>query len=342
MPAERSTSFPAVDLFITFLGTAASVPTAARGLSATLLSRGGERLLVDCGEGTQRQLLRSGQGLVDLDAVLITHLHGDHYLGLPGLLKTYGLRGRDRPLRLVGPQGLAKLLDVARPIIGRLPFRLDVVESDGGEVCELEDGVIEAFPTRHSIVSVGYSLVEEDRPGTFDVAAAERLGVPPGPMFGRLQRGEELTLDGGATVRPSDVLGEPRAGRRIVLTGDTEPCRTTLDAAWGATILVHEATFTAEDQERARETGHSTAGEAAALAAEAGVGLLALTHLGARAMPREIRREAKETFAAVVVPRDFDRIEVPNPERGDPVLHRAKDDEPVEPEAGGTLLQHDL
>lgn len=331
-----------MDLFITFLGTAASVPTAARGVSATLLSRGGERLLIDCGEGTQRQLLRSGQGLVDLDAVLITHLHGDHYLGLPGLLKTYGLRGRERPLRLVGPRGMAKFLDVLGPIIGRLPFSLDVVESDGGSVCDLDHAVIEAFPTRHSIVSIGYSLVEEDRPGTFDVAAAERLGVPPGPMFGRLQRGEELALDDGSTVRPSDVLGEARGGRRVVVTGDTEPCRTTLDAAWGAAVLVHEATFTAEDQERARETGHSTAAEAAALAAEAGVGLLALTHLGARAMPREIRREAKEAFGAVVVPRDFDRIEVPNPERGDPVLHKVKDGGPAAPEAGGTLPVHDL
>ncbi|MGI9539111.1 MAG: MBL fold metallo-hydrolase, partial [Miltoncostaeaceae bacterium] len=235
-----------------------------------------------------------------------------------------------------------KLLDTLRPIVGRLPFRLDVAESDGGEVLSLNGALVEAFPTRHSIVSVGYSLVERDRQGSFDVAAAKRLGVPAGPLFGRLQRGEEVALDDGSTVRPSDVLGEARGGRRVVVTGDTEPCRTTLDAAWGATVLVHEATFTEEDRERARETGHSTAREAAALAAEAGVSLLALTHLGARAMPREIRSEAEDAFGSVVVPRDFDRIEVPNPERGEPVLHRARERAAAAAEAGGTLHAHDL
>ena len=332
-----------MDLFLTFLGTAASVPTAARGLSATLLTRGGDRILVDCGEGTQRQLLRSRQGLIDLDVVLLTHLHGDHYLGLPGLLKTFALRGRGRPLPLVGPKGLSRLMRTLEPVIGRLSFPVEVVESDGGAVCELEGAAIEAFPTRHSVVSIGYSLVEEDRPGSFDVAAAQRLGVPSGPLFGRLQRGEEVLLDDGTTVRPEQVLGDARRGRRVVMTGDTGPCQTTLDAAWGATVLVHEATFSEEDRDRARETDHSTAAEAAALAEEAGVTLLALTHLGARAMPREIRREAEEVFRrTVVVPRDFDRIEVPNPERGAPVVHRWRGPEGRAAEGGGTLPGHGL
>lgn len=309
-----------MDLWITFVGTAASVPTAARGTSATLLARGGERVLIDCGEGTQRQLLRSGLGLVDLDVILLTHLHGDHYLGLPGLLKTYGLRGREAPVRLVGPPGLEKLIGVLRPVIGRLPFALRLEEVDAGPVWAVPGARIEAFPTHHSVPSRGYALVEDERPGAFDVAAATALGVPPGPLFGRLQRGETLQLD-GRDVRPEQVMGPARPGRRVVVTGDTEPCAATVQAAAGADVLVHEATFLAEDADRARETRHSTAREAALVARQADVRMLALTHLSSRCMPREARAEAQAEFPDVVVPRDFDQIEVPFPERGTPVLH---------------------
>ncbi|HMO00249.1 MAG TPA: ribonuclease Z [Miltoncostaeaceae bacterium] len=316
-----------MDLSVTFIGTAASVPTAARGVAATLVARGGERWLIDCGEGTQRQLLRSGQGLVDLDVILITHLHGDHILGLPGILKTFGLRARERPLRLAGPRGLARLMETLRPVVGRTPFVLELQELDEREVSAAwrGDGVeVRAFPTRHSIPSVGYAMVEEDRPGEFDVGAARALGVTPGPDFGVLQRGGEVVTAAGRTVRPDEVLGVPRRGRTVVITGDTEPCAGTLEAARGADLLVHEATFIDEERDRARETRHSTAREAAALAKEAGVALLALTHLSSRFMPRDIRAEAQAVFPGVVVPRDFDRIEVPFPERGAPVLHPAK------------------
>jgi len=316
-----------MDLFVTLIGTAASVPTAARGTSATMIARGGERWLVDCGEGTQRQLLRSGLGLVDLDLLLITHLHGDHYLGLPGMLKTFGLRGRERPLRIVGPRGLGQLLSVLRPVIGRTPFPLEVDEIDErrpglawtGDGCR-----IAAFQTRHSVPSLGYALVEDLRPGAFDVEAARALGVPSGPLFGRLQRGEEITTDGGRVVRPAEVLGPPRPGRTVLITGDTEPCDATLEAARGASVLVHEATFLDEDRERARETRHTTAREAAALAREADVGLLVLTHLSSRCAPRELREEAEREFARVLVPRDFDQVEVPLPERGEPIVHPAR------------------
>jgi ribonuclease Z len=308
-----------MDLRISFIGTAASVPSAARGTSATLLARGGDRVLVDCGEGTQRQLLRSGLGLVDLDLVLLTHLHGDHYLGLPGMLKTFGLRGREEPVRLVGPSGLRRLMEILRPVVGRLPFDLVIDEAAPGPVWEAPGARIEAFPTRHSVPSLGYALVEDDRPGAFDVAAATALGVPPGPMFGRLQRGEALEVD-GRTVRPGDVMGAPRPGRRVVVTGDTEPCAATILAAEGADVLVHEATFLHGDAGRARETRHSTAREAAEVAARARVRLLALTHLSSRHLPREVRAEAGALFEPVVVPRDFDQIDVPFPERGAPVL----------------------
>ncbi len=329
------------------LGTAASVPTAARGTSATLIARGGRRLLIDCGEGTQRQLLRSGLGLVDVDAILLTHLHGDHYLGLPGLLKTYSLRGRERPLPIVGPRGLGDLLGRLRPVIGRTPFAVEVVHTDGGTVWEDQAVVVEAFPTRHSVASVGYALVEDARPGAFDVATARALGVPEGPLFGVLQRGGEVELPGGGRVRPDQVLGPARAGRRAVVAGDTEPCDTTAAVARGASVLVHEASFQNEESARARDTHHSTAAEAGALARRAGVGLLVLTHLSPRCAPRELRREAEAEFPRVHVPRDFDQIEIPFPERGEPLVHRTRDGRVARAdragaEAAATVVTHDL
>lgn len=321
-----------MDLLVTFIGTAASVPTAARGTAATLISRGGERWLIDCGEGTQRQMLRSGLGLVDLDLILITHLHGDHYLGLPGLFKTYGLRGRERPLRMVGPRGTTRLMEVLRPVIGRLPFALELEElggrsGEGGDrvTAAVGDGHrIDAYATRHSVASVGYVLQEDPRPGAFDLDAARALGVTPGPDYGVLQRGGEVTTGDGRVVRPGEVLGAPRPGRTIVVSGDTEPCAGTLEAARGAQVLVHEATFLDEDRARARETRHTTAREAAELGREADVGLLALTHLSSRFAPREVRAEAEAVFGRVLVPRDFDQVEVPFPERGAPIVHPAR------------------
>jgi ribonuclease Z len=316
-----------MDLWITMVGTAASVPTAARGTAATLVARGGARWLVDCGEGTQRQFLRSGIGLVDLDLILITHLHGDHYLGLPGLIKTYGLRGRDRPLPIVGPRGLIRLMEILHPVIGRTPFPIDLEEIDERRPGTVERGEgfrLEAVPTRHSVPSLGYALVEDPRPGAFDVAAARALGVPEGPSFGVLQRGGDVTTAEGRVVRPSDVLGPPRPGRTVVITGDTEPCDTVMEASRGAAVLVHESTFLDEDRARARETRHTTAREAAALARQADVGLLVLTHLSSRFLPREVREEAEREFPRVLVPRDFDAVEIPFAERGAPIVHPAR------------------
>ncbi|MFM8829141.1 MAG: ribonuclease Z, partial [Actinomycetota bacterium] len=285
-----------MDLIVTFIGTSASVPSAARGTSATLVSRGGRRWLVDCGEGTQRQLLRSGVGLADVDVVLLTHLHGDHFLGLPGMFKTFALRGREEPLLLVGPEGLDQLMVTLQPLIGRLPFHLEVQQSGPGEVLRDDDAVIRAFHTDHGVRSLGYALVEDDRPGAFDVDAARALGVPNGPSFGVLQRGGEVTLDSGAVVRPDQVMGEARHGRAVVFSGDTRPCAGTEDAARGADLLIHEATFCDEDAPRAMETRHTTAREAGALAARAGVRMLALTHVSTRVQPREVRREAEREF----------------------------------------------
>jgi ribonuclease Z len=312
-----------MDLFLTFIGTSASVPTAARGTPAILIARGGARWLVDCGEGTQRQLLRSGLGLVDVDLILITHLHGDHYLGLPGLLKTYGLRGRERALVIAGPPGLVAMLETLRLVFGRLPYEVELLEVAPGILWRGEGARWEAFPTDHGMHhSFGYALVEDERPGAFDKEAALSLGVPEGPLFGQLQRGGEVVVD-GHVVRPADVLGPARAGRRIVLSGDTRPCVATQEAARGADLLVHEATQLDGDRERAVETFHTTALEAGALARAAGVRLLALTHLSTRFGPREARREAEREFPRVVVPWDFDQVEVPFPERGEPMFHPA-------------------
>lgn len=285
-----------------------------------MIRHGGDRVLVDCGEGTQRQLLRSDVGLVDLEDVFLTHLHADHFLGLPGMLKTFALRGREVPVTIYGPRGARALLESLRRIFGRLTFGLTVVELEPGEAVERGGYRIEAFRVAHGVPAIGYALREEARPGRFDVSVADRLGVPDGPARGALQRGESIRLADGTEIAPERVLGPPRAGRTIVLTGDTGPAASVVEAASGADLLVHEATFLADERERARETGHSTAGEAALAAREAGVRLLALTHVSARYGGREIEAEARELFPATVVPRDFDLVHVPFPERGPPEL----------------------
>ena len=307
-----------MDLSLFFAGTAGSIPTARRGLPAVLVRAGGDRLLVDCGEGPQRQLLRS-VGLPDVDAIFITHFHLDHWMGLPGMVKTLDLRGREKPLWIYGPPGLKALWEGLRPLIGRTTYPLTAVELDRHEDVGFDGYAVTAFPVAHRVPAYGYALVEADRPGRFDAEAAERLGVQPGPDFGRLQRGEAV---GGVT--PDQVIGADRPGRRIVLSGDTAPCQAVEAFAHGADVLVHEATFTDADRVRARETGHSTARQAAEIARDAGVRLLALTHLSTRYFPREIRDEARAVFAETVVPRDFDGIEVPFPERGAPCVVRAE------------------
>jgi ribonuclease Z len=303
-----------MDLSLFFAGTAGSVPTARRGLPALLLRAGGDQLLFDCGEGTQQQLLRS-VGLPELDAVFITHFHLDHWLGLLGMMKTFDLRGRERPLTVYGPPGLLGLMAAMKPAFGRVSYPLALEELDPHEDVRFGGYLVSPFPVEHRVRAYGYAFVEDDRPGRFDAAEAERLGVTPGPDFGRLQSGE--TVNG---VGPEQVMGEPRRGRRIVISGDTAPCQATEVFAHEADLLVHEATFMSDESDRARDTGHSTARQAAEVALAAGVKLLALTHLSTRYFPRDLRDEAREVFPDTLVPRDFDTIAVPFPERGEPQL----------------------
>jgi len=307
-----------MDLSVAFLGTGGAVPSARRSTASVLVSRGGERLLFDCGEGTQRQMQKS-LGLVQVDSIFITHFHADHFLGVPGLLKTYDLTDRVTPLTVYGPRGLVDLFKVLGRLIGRIGFELDLVELEPGERVVIEEGVVEPFPVEHSVRAHGYVLVEDERPGRFDLEAAKRLGVPEGPAFAALQRGETVAGSEGS-VEPGQVVGESRPGRKIAITGDTGPCRTTVEAARGAELLVHDASFAEEEVQRAHDTGHSTVGQAASVAREAEVAMLALVHISSRYHVGAVLDEAREVFEDCVAPRDFDLVEVPFSERGRPEL----------------------
>jgi ribonuclease Z len=307
-----------MDLSAIFLGTGGSVPTARRATACLLVRRGGERLLFDCGEGAQRQMVRS-TGLVQLDEIYLSHFHADHYLGLPGLLRTYSLTGRVKPLRVLGPPGLQELVKAMRPIVGRTPYELELVELRVGEAVPHERYEVRAFAVEHRIEANGYALVEAERPGRFDEEAARELGVGDVRDFGRLQRGE--TVEGArGSVRPEQVLGEPRRGRKIVISGDSGPCEMTRIAAHEAELLIHDGTFAAEELARAAETGHSTAVQAAELAREAEVHMLALVHVSSRYNVSAVLEEARAVFPSTYAPRDFDVVEIPFPERGEPEL----------------------
>jgi ribonuclease Z len=239
---------------------------------------------------------------------------------LPGLLRTFALRERTAPLSIYGPEGIKKVLQDLDSVIGKMPFPLAVVELAGGAEIACSEYRLEAIGTRHRVPSLGWALVEDERPGRFDVEKARAAGVPDGPLNGQLQRGETITLDDGTVITPEGLVGETRFGRTIVLSGDTRPCDSLMARAVDCDLLIHEATFLDEELDRARDTHHSTAREAAELAAEARVRMLALTHLSMRSPPKLIKAEAEAIHENVVVPRDLDLIELPFRERGDAVL----------------------
>jgi ribonuclease Z len=307
-----------MDLSVVFLGTGGSVPSARRATACILIRAGGSRVLVDAGEGAQRQMINS-TGLVQVDDIYVTHFHADHYLGLPGLLKTYDLLERQKPLRIIGPAGLIGLFEALRRIFGRLRYEVELVELQPGEGIEHDGFEMQAFGVEHRMKALGYAYVEPERPGRFDPETARGLGVTDARDFGRLQRGETVSVN-GSDVRPDQVMGEARHGRKVVITGDTAPCEMTRVAAHAAQLLIHDGTFALEESARAAETGHSTAREAAQLAAEAEVGMLAIVHVSSRYNVSKVLDEAREAFANTVAPRDFDLVEIPFPERGEPQL----------------------
>lgn len=300
-------------LRVTFLGTASSRPTVRRNVSSLAVQREGETYLFDCGEGTQRQMMRFGVGF-RMREIFVTHLHADHYLGLIGLLRTMSLQGRQEGVRVWGPPRSRDTLRQAVELGGdRLLFEVEIGEMAPGDGLDRGDYRIEAFSTRHTRDSIGLILGEEERLGRFDPDRARDLGVPEGPLFGRLHEGEAVELEDGRSVSPEEVVGPSRPGRRLVYTGDTLPCPETVEAARDADLLIHEATFGDEEEERAVDTGHSTARQAAEVARDADVRSLALTHFSARYSEQAHRLgdEAAQAFADPVVAEDGLTVEIP-------------------------------
>ncbi len=300
-------------LSLTFLGTSAARPTVERSVSAIALVREGETLLFDCGEGTQRQMMRYGVSF-GLSEIFFTHFHADHYLGIIGLVRTLGLQGRTEPMRLYGPRGGRKILRTALALgIERAGFEIEVEEVGAGQLLERGDYDIHIVPAEHGRAAIGYALKEHRRLGRFDPERARALGIPEGPLWGQIHRGESVTLDDGRVIDPTELVGESRSGRSVVLSGDTRPCETVTAAAVGADLLVHDATFAEEEKIRARETEHSTAIEAAQVALAAGVKRLVLTHLSARysANAKILLDEARTVFPQTTVAKDGLTVEVP-------------------------------
>jgi len=307
-------------LTLTFLGTGAACPTVERNVSALALQREGETLLFDCGEGTQRQMMRYGVGF-SFRELFFTHYHSDHLLGVIGLFRTMGLMDRKDGVTLYGPKGAQRILGGALAVgIERTRFPVEIVEVKPGERLRRGEYEISVFATEHRADTVGYAVVEHDRLGRFDPDRARELGIPEGPLWGRIHKGNPVTLPDGRTVEPGELVGPTRPGRTVVISGDTRPHPAVVAAARGADLLVHEATFGEDERDRAVETGHSTAREAAAVAAEAGVRRLVLTHVSARYSREapELLAEAQAVFPETIVARDGLAVEVQFPDKTAP------------------------
>lgn len=300
-------------LSVTLLGTGAACPSVERNVAALALAREGETLLFDCGEGTQRQMMRYGVSFAFRE-IFFTHYHADHMLGVTGLLRTMGLQDRTLPLTLYGPRAAERILGAAISLgIERNRFPVEILEIAAGDRLSREEYDIIVFPTDHRADTVGYALAEHTRLGRFNPDRARELGVPEGPLWGKLHKGETVELPDGRRVGPADLVGAPRQGRIVVYTGDTRPTLTVVEAARGADLLIHDSTFGEEERERASETGHSTAAQAAEVAREAGVRRLVLTHISPRYTREapELLAEAKAVFPESVVARDGLTVDVP-------------------------------
>jgi ribonuclease Z len=303
-----------MSLAVRLLGTSASRPTVERNVASLSLVREGETMLFDCGEGTQRQMMRYHVSFA-LSDIFFSHFHADHLIGVIGLLRTLALQGREEPLRLWGPRGGTRVLRGAASFGADRPtFPVEIAELEPGQPIRRNGYQILPFAVDHGgPPSFGYALIEDERKGRFNPDRARELGIPEGPLWGRIHRGLAVTLDDGRTIDPSEIVGLPRRARRVVISGDTRPCDATIAAAADADLLVHEATFGDEEAERALQTGHSTAREAATVAKAAGVKRLVLTHFSARYSrdASELENEAKAVFDEVVVGKDGMEIEVP-------------------------------
>ncbi|MEM1727122.1 MAG: ribonuclease Z [Nitrososphaerota archaeon] len=301
---------------ITFLGTGGGIPSISRSLPSVAVSYSGELILFDCGEGAQRQMMRAGTGFKQKLTILLTHLHGDHIFGLPGLLYTLSMLDRKHPLRIIGPRGTRGFVEAILSIrFGKMSYEVEVKEINGGIAYESKDFIVEAISASHTVESLAYRLRERDRPGRMKVDVLERLGVPRGPLWGRLQRGETIEFS-GKIIRPEDVMEPPRRGRIIVYTGDTRPSDEIVEFSRGADVLIHDATFGSEFEEDAAREGHSTARQAAEIALRAGVRRLYLFHISPRYEDDQDRllREARQIFPNAYLAEDLLSIEVPLPD----------------------------
>ena len=300
-------------LSVTFLGTGAATPTIDRNVAGLAVQREGETLLFDCGEGNQRQMMRFGVGF-SFREIFFSHYHADHILGVTGLLRTMGLQDRSAPVTLYGPKGAQRVLGAAISLgIERNKFPVEIVEIKPGDRLARDDYEIVVFETEHRADTVGYVLVEHTRLGRFNPDRARELRIPEGPFWGQLHKGKTITLPDGRLVGPAELVGSPRAGRKLVYTGDTRPHLSVIEASRGADLLVHEATFGGDEMERAQETGHSTAAEAARVALEAGARRLVLTHISSRYSrdAAELLAEARSVFPETVIARDGMTVDVP-------------------------------
>lgn len=296
-----------------FLGTGGSWPTVQRNVTSVALKRAGEILVFDCGEGTQRQIQKSSLSYMQISRIFISHFHGDHFLGIPGLLQTMQLNDRKDPLHLYGPVGMDELA-VKLVTLGyfKPTFPIFSHEVYDGDLLSFKSFFIDVLAVDHGVPSLAYRYREPDRPGQFNKAKAVSLGIPEGPLFSQLQHGKTVTLADGRTILSKMVLGPPRPGRTIVISGDTRPVDRMISFAKNADILIHEATFDESLLERAYAYGHSTAKQAAVIASKAKVDRLILTHVSPRYLStKTLKEEAKEVFQSVLCPRDFDIVPVP-------------------------------
>ncbi|MEM2105114.1 MAG: ribonuclease Z [Candidatus Bathyarchaeia archaeon] len=303
-----------MSLNIIFLGTAGSIPTPKRSLPAILIQRKGEQIMFDCGEGVQRQMVKAKISFHKKMKIFITHMHGDHVLGLPGLLQTMALLDREKKLEIYGPLGIKHFLEAIRETVQFvLTFPIEIHEIHyEGTVCEEGEYVVQAVWANHAIPSLAYALTEKPRPGKFYPEKAKALGIPEGPLWSKLQHGQSVRLPDGRTIKPEDVAGPPRPGRKIVYTGDTRPFKGFAKFAANADIIIHDATLDDELSERAKEDGHSTPEQAAKNAKKARAKQLILTHISARYEDASVLlQQAQKIFKNTLVAEDFMKIEVP-------------------------------
>ena len=298
---------------VIFLGTGASIPTPKRGLSAVAIRRKNELLMFDCGEGTQRQMITAKVGFHKKTKIFVTHMHGDHVLGLPGLLQTMSLMGRTNELEIFGPKGIKDFVEaINKTVPYTLTFPVQVSEVEAGLVYEGKEYTVSGVKTNHMDPSLAYALTEKPRPGRFHIKKAKKLGVPEGPLWSKLQRGEPVSLPNGKIIEPEMVVGDSRSGRKIVYTGDTGYSKANVKLAKDADLLIHEATFEEEMLERAMEDGHSTPSVAAKTAKAAGVKRLILTHISARYKDAyRLLQQARQVFPDTELAEDFLKLELP-------------------------------